>query len=74
VFALYSDRCVADVDGHKCGRHATHADHYPLSRRQQIAAGLDPNDPCNGRPLCEHHHNQHTGRTQGPLAKQRRRE
>jgi 5-methylcytosine-specific restriction protein A len=76
VFALYGDRCVMPSPfgyGH-CARPATHADHYPKSRRELEAAGDDPNDPRHGRPLCEHHHNSHTGRTQGPLAKQRRRE
>jgi len=85
VFDLYGDRCVEKVltdhfegTNHggivECGRPATHADHYPKSRRELEAAGLDPNDPRHGRPLCEHHHNSHTGRTQGPLAKGRRRD
>ena len=81
VFDLWGTQCVAprydELDagpvGEICGRTASHADHYPKSRRQLIAEGLDPNDPNNGRPLCEHHHNQHTGRTQGPLAKRRQR-
>lgn len=29
------------------------ADHWPLSRRQLVARGLDPNDPDRGRGLCE---------------------
>lgn len=33
---------------------ATVADHYPLSRRELEALGLDPNDPCHGRGLCSH--------------------
>lgn len=28
------------------------ADHYPLSRRELVARGLDPNDPRAGRGLC----------------------
>lgn len=36
-----------------CGRRpATVADHYPASRRQLLARGLDPNDPQYGRGLC----------------------
>lgn len=31
---------------------ATRADHWPLSRRELVAAGLDPNDPQHGRGLC----------------------
>jgi 5-methylcytosine-specific restriction enzyme A len=31
---------------------ATHADHYPMSRRQLTDAGLDANDPRYGRGLC----------------------
>jgi 5-methylcytosine-specific restriction enzyme A len=77
VFAMWGDRCVMPVevwlDGSKpptlCGRRATHADHYPRDRRELVAAGLDADDPQYGRPLCEYHHNQHTGRTQGRLAK-----
>jgi 5-methylcytosine-specific restriction enzyme A len=77
VFDIYGDRCVEPVDhgdgnGHHCGLRASHADHYPKSRRELEAAGLDPNDPHYGRPLCEHHHNQHTGRTQSTYAKRRR--
>lgn len=28
------------------------ADHWPLSRKELIAAGLDPDDPRAGRGLC----------------------
>lgn len=28
------------------------ADHWPLSRRELVARGLDPNDPRYGRGLC----------------------
>ena len=48
-----------------CGNIATVADHYPMSRRELVAAGLDPNDPIYGRGLCTFHHNQHTGQTEG---------
>lgn len=48
-----------------CGKQqATVADHYPQSRRQLEAAGLDPNDPQYGRGLCAHCHNAYTARAQ----------
>lgn len=28
------------------------ADHYPLSRRELVARGMDPHDPSHGRGLC----------------------
>jgi 5-methylcytosine-specific restriction protein A len=31
---------------------ATVADHWPLSRRELVLAGADPDDPQHGRPLC----------------------
>jgi 5-methylcytosine-specific restriction protein A len=31
---------------------ATVADHWPLSRRELEARGMDPDDPAVGRPLC----------------------
>jgi len=43
---------------------ATVADHWPLSRRQLVAAGLDPNDPAHGRGLCVSCHNKETARHQ----------
>jgi 5-methylcytosine-specific restriction protein A len=36
------------------------ADHYPLSRRELVAADLDPNDPAHGRGLCKPHHDRET--------------
>ncbi|MFB4285684.1 hypothetical protein ACBJ59_61230 [Nonomuraea sp. MTCD27] len=45
-------------------RPSRHADHYPLSRRQLVEAGLDPNDPRHGRGLCESCHNTETARRQ----------
>lgn len=39
---------------------ATVADHYPNSRRQQEALGLDPDDPTNGRGLCKPCHDKET--------------
>ena len=48
------------------GRHtpAVDADHYPLSRRQLIKQGMDPDDPANGRGLCSRHHKQETAKRQ----------
>jgi 5-methylcytosine-specific restriction protein A len=43
---------------------ATVADHHPLSRRDLLAAGLDPDDPAHGRGLCTPCHNRHTARAQ----------
>lgn len=43
---------------------STVADHYPLSRRDLIAAGLDPNDPQHGRGLCKPCHDSSTARLQ----------
>lgn len=42
---------------------ATVADHYPLTRRQLLAKGMDPDDPSNGRGVCATCHNSHTGST-----------
>lgn len=39
---------------------ATVADHYPKSRRQLVAEGLNPNDPRHGRGLCKRCHDQQT--------------
>src|SRR5438128_11879588 len=35
---------------------STVADHYPLSRRELIEQGLDPNAPERGRGLCKRCH------------------
>lgn len=43
-----------------CVRRSTDADHWPLSRRDLVAAGLDPNDPRHGRGLCHAHHSAET--------------
>jgi 5-methylcytosine-specific restriction protein A len=42
---------------------ATIADHYPTSRVDLIAGGLDPNDPQYGRGLCKTDHDRHTARS-----------
>ena len=45
-------------------RLATVADHHPLSRRELLARGLDPDDPDSGRGLCKPHHDRETARQQ----------
>ena len=47
-----------------CMAPATVADHWPLSRRELIDRGLDPNNPGAGRGLCKRHHDEHTARSQ----------
>lgn len=43
---------------------ATVADHWPTSRRDLEAAGLNPNDPAYGRPLCHGCHSIETAQHQ----------
>ena len=43
-----------------CGAVATVADHWPVSRRDLVAQGLDPNDPACGRGLCHRCHSKET--------------
>lgn len=43
---------------------ATVADHWPISRRDLEAQGLDPNDPSRGRGLCHRCHSQETAKHQ----------
>ena len=45
-------------------RVATHADHYPRSRDELVALGLDPDDPQYGRGLCEGCDNRQTAARQ----------
>jgi 5-methylcytosine-specific restriction enzyme A len=40
------------------------ADHYPLSRRELIDQGLDPDDPGRGRGLCKRCHDTETAQRQ----------
>lgn len=40
------------------------ADHWPQSRSELLAAGLDPNDPAAGRALCRHCDSKQTARRQ----------
>lgn len=43
---------------------STIADHHPLSRRELLDLGLDPNDPTRGRGLCKACHDRETARHQ----------
>lgn len=44
-----------------CGlAESTVADHFPLSRRDLVALGLNPNDPDRGRGLCARCHSKET--------------
>lgn len=47
--------CVICQDG-----PATVADHHPKSRRDLVAAGLDPDDPRHMRGLCKRCHDAYT--------------
>jgi 5-methylcytosine-specific restriction protein A len=39
---------------------ATVADHHPLSRRELVERGMDPDDPEHGRGLCKSCHDKST--------------
>ena len=60
--------CVCTDEGHghssPCGRPSVHADHHPLSRRELVEQGEDPNDPRHGRGLCHSCHSRSTAREQ----------
>lgn len=43
---------------------STVADHWPMSRRELVAAGLDPSDPQHGRGLCKRCHARATATNQ----------
>ncbi len=43
---------------------STEADHWPWSRRELVARGLNPNDPQYGRGLCSTCHKQQTAKHQ----------
>lgn len=45
-------------------RPATEADHWPRSRDELIADGLDPDDPQHGRGLCHPCHSTETATNQ----------
>lgn len=45
-------------------RQSTVADHYPLSKRELEALGLNSNDPQRGRGLCKPCHDTETAHNQ----------
>lgn len=48
-----------------CGKApSVHADHHPLSRRELVARGQDPDDPKHGRGLCQPCHAKETAQHQ----------
>lgn len=47
-----------------CIQWATVADHYPLSRKELLERGMNPNDPDAGRGLCKPHHDSETATNQ----------
>lgn len=50
----------------ECGEApSVHADHYPLTRRELIRRGRNPNDPRYGRGLCPSCHSRHTAQSDG---------
>ncbi|MGR7002798.1 holin [Yinghuangia aomiensis] len=52
-------RCVV------CGQAPSeHADHWPLSRRQLVERGLNPDDPAHGRGVCQPCHSTETAHNQ----------
>lgn len=61
-------RCVCTDEGHghgiPCGKPSVHADHHPLSRRELVEQGEDPNDPKHGRGLCGPCHSRSTAQDQ----------
>lgn len=58
--------CTEEDHGHDqpCGKSSLHADHWPLSRRELVAAGQDPDDPRHGRGLCGPCHSSETAQHQ----------
>lgn len=54
--------CV--LRGPGCTGVATVADHYPMSRRELVDAGLNPNNPKYGRALCKTCHDRETAANQ----------
>lgn len=56
--------CVLCLEEGLAPRLATVADHWPLSRRELVARGMDPDDPVHGRGLCDWHHGRETARNQ----------
>ena len=54
--------------GDRCVSRSSVADHWPMTRRELVAAGEDPDDPKHGRGLCKPCHDHATAtdpRTRG---------
>ena len=58
--------CTDEAHGHgpQCLAPSTVADHWPLSRRELVAVGADPDDPAHGRGICKGCHDRHTSAAQ----------
>lgn len=62
--------CQCDLPDHPphyhgpCPQPSTDADHWPRSKRELLAAGLDSDDPAHGRGLCHSCHSASTARLQ----------
>jgi 5-methylcytosine-specific restriction protein A len=56
--------CVLCMAEGRPPRLSTVADHWPLSRRQLLEQGLDPDDPDHGRGLCKPCHDRSTAEHQ----------
>lgn len=52
------------AEARPCAARSAHADHWPMSRRELVAARLDPDDPQHGRGLCQPCHSHHTATEQ----------
>jgi 5-methylcytosine-specific restriction protein A len=50
--------------GRACGAVSTVADHYPRSRKELQALGLNADDPAFGRGLCKRCHDYHSSQAQ----------
>jgi 5-methylcytosine-specific restriction enzyme A len=48
----------------ECRAPSTVADHWPLSRRELVARGFDPDDPLHGRGMCKRCHDRATATAQ----------
>ncbi|NKE61760.1 holin [Lentzea sp. PSKA42] len=60
--------CGPPPPGRPCPWPSTVADHWPLTRRELVAQGGDPNNPKHGRGLCASCHGRNTAtdpRTKG---------
>lgn len=57
---LARDICCVKCRENDLWTLATVADHHPLSRRELVGQGKDPDDPDHGRGLCAQCHNRET--------------